>query len=275
MSVSFDKLQGLARAHLAQQQDDCPQEQIAATAETTLVRTEILRLTTKIGGLSASFLKDAPLDAPRPVLNELAETNGTTEQDHTSKSWTPSTETQQCMANVLWSLCVTSSACSLDLRSSVLKKMMLNERKYPVELCKGKAGKYTQYSESTGITKTEGQSTLLFSQQDFAQNTVQDVTNVIRRFATDRLWSRYHTPRNLLLALLGELGELAELYQWKGDDADGSSSANSALTEDELDKVSQELADVTIYLLRLADVCGVDIGTLALGIAQNLVKQTK
>ena len=75
----------------------------------------------------------------------------------------------------------------------------------------------------------------------------------ICKFANERQWSRFHTPRNLIMALTGELGELSELLQWKGDDL------NMKLTEDELQKVGQELADVTIYLLRLAHVCNVSI----------------
>jgi dCTP diphosphatase len=51
---------------------------------------------------------------------------------------------------------------------------------------------------------------------------------------------------------LGELGELAELVQWNGD-------RDRPLTRDQLDKLSQELADVAIYLLRLADVCGITV----------------
>ena len=65
-----------------------------------------------------------------------------------------------------------------------------------------------------------------------------------------------YTPRNLVLALIGEFGESAELFQWKGD-------GNFVMTEDELDKVGQELADITIYLLRLAHVCSINVGDLA------------
>lgn len=73
----------------------------------------------------------------------------------------------------------------------------------------------------------------------------------IREFATERQWNRFHLPRNLLLALQGELGELAELVQWHDD------SQSASLTPLEIDQLSQEIADVSIYLLRLADVCGI------------------
>ncbi|NHC12570.1 nucleotide pyrophosphohydrolase [Motilibacter deserti] len=72
----------------------------------------------------------------------------------------------------------------------------------------------------------------------------------LRDFAEAREWTRVHTPKNLLLALIGEVGELAELYQWVVDDASVSSS-----------RLQDELADVFIYLLRFADVVGVDLQT--------------
>jgi NTP pyrophosphatase (non-canonical NTP hydrolase) len=70
----------------------------------------------------------------------------------------------------------------------------------------------------------------------------------LREFASARDWERHHTPRNLLLALTAEVGELAELYQW--------------CAEDELpahDRVQDEVADVAMYLLRFADIAGVDV----------------
>jgi dCTP diphosphatase len=133
----------------------------------------------------------------------------------------------------------------------------------------GKAGKYTEYSDATGITKDHGQTTSVGSasrvtseKNDGDDNddddnpcdvrVVQRLTEAIRDFAMERQWSSYHRPRNLVLALLGELGELAELVQWNGD-------RDQPLARDQLDKLSQELADVAIYLLRLADVCGVQV----------------
>jgi len=76
--------------------------------------------------------------------------------------------------------------------------------------------------------------------------------SAIRVFSTERKWTAFHLPRNLLLALLGELGELAELLQWKPD-------SEQKLSLQEHDKLGQEIADVSIYLIRLADVCGVSL----------------
>ena len=102
--------------------------------------------------------------------------------------------------------------------------------------------------------------------------TIEGVTLFIGKFANDRLWNRYHTPRNIALALLGEVGELAELFQWSGDIENSDSSNDgeegkgclSGWSEEEVDKVGQEIADVSIYLIRLADICNVQLGQVAM-----------
>jgi hypothetical protein len=48
---------------------------------------------------------------------------------------------------------------------------------------------------------------------DFDSSTVPGVTKMIQQFAMDRKWSRYHLPRNIVLAMIGEIGELAEIFQ--------------------------------------------------------------
>lgn len=79
-----------------------------------------------------------------------------------------------------------------------------------------------------------------------------ELTQEIAAFANARNWNQYHTPRNLVFAMQGEVGELMELVQWMGDDVNKDSFSPSVL-----DKLSQELADVTIYLLRLVTECKV------------------
>ncbi len=105
--------------------------------------------------------------------------------------------------------------------------------------------KYTEYSHATGITKHDGQSTTEFPNVYTAQRTtlaeLQQLQYEIRDFAMQREWDPFHTPRNLCLALGGELGELVEQL--------------FLLETIQTDKLYQEVADVTIYLLRLADVC--------------------
>ena len=85
---------------------------------------------------------------------------------------------------------------------------------------------------------------------DFVQATAQ-----IKQFAVERDWEQFHTPRNLLLALTGEVGELAEVFQWRSDDQI-QQLADSRDSQD----ISDELADIAIYLIRLSDILGVDLG---------------
>ncbi|WP_341677544.1 nucleotide pyrophosphohydrolase [Niveibacterium sp. SC-1] len=73
-------------------------------------------------------------------------------------------------------------------------------------------------------------------------------------FATERDWDRFHTPRNLILALTGEVGELAEIFQWKTD-----GQAEAVMQGEEAEHVRQEVADVLLYLMRLAMVLDIDI----------------
>ena len=76
-----------------------------------------------------------------------------------------------------------------------------------------------------------------------------------RQFAAERDWQRFHTPRNLMLALTGEVGELAELFQWRTD----AEAAAMASEPQAFERLQEEIADVMMYLVRLADVCGVDL----------------
>jgi NTP pyrophosphatase (non-canonical NTP hydrolase) len=87
---------------------------------------------------------------------------------------------------------------------------------------------------------------------------VSDLENLIsrfRQFSRDRDWEKFHDPRSLILALVGEVGELAELFQWQlTDDPKSSSSAGSRHQ-----RASEEIADVFLYLIRLADVLDIDV----------------
>jgi dCTP diphosphatase len=65
--------------------------------------------------------------------------------------------------------------------------------------------------------------------------------------------------RNLLLALVGEVGELAECFQWRGEVAAGLPGFSLA----ERRHVGEELSDCLLYLLRLADACGIDLAAAA------------
>ena len=77
----------------------------------------------------------------------------------------------------------------------------------------------------------------------------------IRTFADARNWEQFHTPKNLAMAVAGEAGELVAEYQWLTADE----SRRSSLSSEKLAAVELEIADVAIYLIRLADVLEVDI----------------
>lgn len=79
----------------------------------------------------------------------------------------------------------------------------------------------------------------------------------LRRFAVARDWERYHDPKNLATAVVVEAAELAELFQWL-------TPAEALAVKDDPERrhrASDEIADVLIYLLRLADLTDVDIGS--------------
>ena len=78
----------------------------------------------------------------------------------------------------------------------------------------------------------------------------------LAKFARDRDWDQFHSVRNLSLALMGEVGELAELLQWI-DDNDVSKFLDSGGH----DRLGEELADILFYLVRLADVAGIDLSS--------------
>ena len=75
----------------------------------------------------------------------------------------------------------------------------------------------------------------------------------LRQFAHERDWGRYHSPKNLAMALSAEVGELLEHFQWLTEQQSG------ALAPAELRAVELELADVLLYLISLADKLDVDL----------------
>jgi len=75
----------------------------------------------------------------------------------------------------------------------------------------------------------------------------------LKKFASDRDWEQFHTPKNLVMALTGEAGELSEIFQWLTDEQ------ASTLDSKSLASTSEELADILIYLIRIADVLGINL----------------
>ena len=79
------------------------------------------------------------------------------------------------------------------------------------------------------------------------QDTMNDLTARLRQFTAERDWERFHSPKNLAMALTGEAGELAAEFQWLTE------AESRELDPNHLARVKQESADVLIYLVRLAD----------------------
>lgn len=86
-----------------------------------------------------------------------------------------------------------------------------------------------------------------------------ELRDAMREFTDERDWRRFHDPKSLLLALVGEVGELAELFQW----LPAADAAVLASADPKREQVRDELADVLLYLVRLADVLDVDLKAAA------------
>jgi len=89
----------------------------------------------------------------------------------------------------------------------------------------------------------------------------------IRRFARERDWEQFHTPKNLAMALSVEASEVVELFQWLTE------AESRKLSEKKVRDLADELADTYIYLLKLADQFGIDLTQAATAkLRKNAVK---
>lgn len=75
----------------------------------------------------------------------------------------------------------------------------------------------------------------------------------LRDFAEQRDWKQFHSPKNLSTALIVEAGELAEHFQWL------TQEQSFNLANEKLEAVGEELADIFVYLVRLADQLNIDL----------------
>ena len=78
---------------------------------------------------------------------------------------------------------------------------------------------------------------------------IKEIQDKLARFAEERDWNQFHSPKNLVMALTSEVGELNELFQWLTEE-----QSNNV----DKDEVRQEIADIIIYLLRLSDMLDID-----------------
>lgn len=82
---------------------------------------------------------------------------------------------------------------------------------------------------------------------------LDDLKFRLRKFAADREWDQFHSPKNLSMALIAEAAELVEHFQWLTEEQSANLSASK------LKEVEEELADILIYLVRSADKLGINL----------------
>ncbi len=75
----------------------------------------------------------------------------------------------------------------------------------------------------------------------------------VNNFVEERDWAQFHSPKNLAMAMIVEAGEVVEHFQWMTEEQ------SRALDAETKEKVGQELSDTFVYLLRIAEVCGIDL----------------
>jgi NTP pyrophosphatase (non-canonical NTP hydrolase) len=88
---------------------------------------------------------------------------------------------------------------------------------------------------------------------DISMTELEELKKKLRLFAADRDWDQYHTPKNLAMALIAEAAEVVEHFQWLTEEE------SSNVHPETLEEISHELADVFVYLIRLADKLGIDL----------------
>lgn len=75
----------------------------------------------------------------------------------------------------------------------------------------------------------------------------------INQFVEDRDWSQFHSPKNLAMAMIVEAAELVEHFQWMTE------QESKNLDQEKKEQIGQELSDTFVYLLRIAEVCEIDL----------------
>ena len=84
-------------------------------------------------------------------------------------------------------------------------------------------------------------------------SSIESLQQQLAKFARERDWEQFHTPKNIAMALTVEAAELLEHFQWL------TPEQSEGLSDKKLAEIQQEMADVQLYLLRLAQILNVDI----------------
>jgi len=84
---------------------------------------------------------------------------------------------------------------------------------------------------------------------------LSQLADAVRAFSEERDWTKFHDPKSLALAIASEAGQLAELFRWIPED---EAAADFSHGERHI-RAGEEIADVLVFLVRLADVLGIDL----------------
>ena len=84
-------------------------------------------------------------------------------------------------------------------------------------------------------------------------DSLEELKQRLRQFARERDWEQFHSPKNISMALIVEAAELVEHFQWL------TQEQSKKLPPDAFRQVEQEMADVFLYLVRMADLLGIDL----------------
>ncbi len=102
-----------------------------------------------------------------------------------------------------------------------------------------------------------------------ASTSIEDLKRTVARFVQERDWEQFHSPKNIAISIAIEAAELMEVFQWAPE---GESLELSQKTEVRA-KIDEELADVLIYCLSLANRTGIDVSQVVQRkLARNAVK---
>jgi dCTP diphosphatase len=108
-------------------------------------------------------------------------------------------------------------------------------------------------------TVTDVVALLAWNRWNVGMTILHELKSEMRAFAEARDWPQFHTPKNLAMAVAGEAGELLAEFQWLTP----AQSDLGSLTEEQLRLIRLEIADIFIYLVRLADVLEIDLAAAA------------
>jgi NTP pyrophosphatase (non-canonical NTP hydrolase) len=96
---------------------------------------------------------------------------------------------------------------------------------------------------------------------------IKNIQKQLSDFADERDWDQFHNPKNLAMALSVESSELVEIFQWLTPE-----QAESIMSSSESEHVKEEMADIMIYLIRMADKLNVDLES---AVTDKIVKNGK